>query len=67
MPDSRFPGTCLICNEPVPGEEILNHLRLAHPDTYGDGPPRWPDGSLAIAVTPADAEPFERADDSDGD
>jgi hypothetical protein len=56
---SRFPGACRLCDEPVPAEGILDHLRLVHPDTYGDGPPRWPDGSLAIAVTPATVEPFE--------
>ena len=55
----RFPGTCRLCNEAVPGEEILDHLRLFHTDTYGDGPPRWPDGGLAVTVLPADAQPFE--------
>jgi hypothetical protein len=55
----RFPGICHLCNEPVAGEEILDHLRVVHPDVYGDGPPRWPDGRLAIPVLPADARRFE--------
>jgi hypothetical protein len=59
----RFPGICHLCDEPVAGEEILNHLRLVHPDTY-DRIPRWPDGSLAIAVTPADIQPFENDEDT---
>lgn len=52
MDEPRFPGICHLCDEAVPGEQIINHLRLAHPDTY-ERIPRWPDGSLAIAVTPA--------------
>lgn len=63
LEDSRFPGICHHCNEPVAGEDILNHLRLVHPDVYGDGPPRWPDGSLAIAITPATVEPFEKTEE----
>ncbi len=58
---TRFPGTCRLCNEPVPAEQIIDHLRVVHPGTYGDGPPRWPDGRLAIAVLPQDARHFEES------
>jgi hypothetical protein len=45
-PDS---GHCYLCCEDItPGdpESLLDHGRLIHPDQYGDGPERWPDGGL---------------------
>jgi hypothetical protein len=41
-------GHCHCCHEQVPGAEMLDHLRVVHPDVYGDGPERWPDGSLVV-------------------
>jgi len=42
-------ATCLLCQPPeVIGSGILEHLLLIHPDVYGDGPDRWPDGGLVI-------------------
>lgn len=46
-------GSCLVCREQIiPGtlHDILDHIRVMHPDEYGDGPPRWPDGGLVIEI-----------------
>jgi hypothetical protein len=41
--------TCCRCGDQADGiDGILNHVRLIHPDAYGDGPERWPDGGLVI-------------------
>lgn len=50
---------CRLCldNTPRSPIEILDHLRVVHPDVYGDGPERWPDGQLVIhdeTLTPDD-------------
>lgn len=55
-PDS---GWCNLCDGPLEGgslEEILDHLRVMHPDQY-EPPERWPDGGLVIhddTLTPDD-------------
>jgi hypothetical protein len=43
------PG-CAICpdSEHRTPAQILDHFRVMHPGIYGDGPDRWPDGSLVI-------------------
>lgn len=43
-------GTCTVCAEQpyIPDAEIADHLRLLHPDEYGDGPDWWPDGTPVI-------------------
>lgn len=41
-------GRCNLCDEPVPSMELLDHLRVLHPDAYGDGPERWPDGGVVV-------------------
>ena len=43
-------GTCLVCPQPaeVPEVEMFEHLRLLHPDVWGDGPMRWRDGQLVV-------------------
>ncbi len=46
-------GRCEVCGDPVPTAQLLDHLRLLHPDDYGDGPQRWPDGGLVVI----DADP----------
>jgi hypothetical protein len=38
--------TCNLCGEQH--DNILEHLRLVHPDVYGDGPVRWPDGEIVV-------------------
>jgi hypothetical protein len=47
-------GTCFVCPEgdrDVPDVELLDHLRLLHPDVWGDGPLRWPDGRVVVYDT----------------
>jgi hypothetical protein len=42
-------------------EEIVkmdDHLRVMHPDVYGDGPERWPDGAIVIDDTTLEPEDF---------
>lgn len=41
-------GHCNVCGEDVPSAELLDRLRVMHPDHYGDGPERWPDGGIVI-------------------
>ena len=58
MREEARPG-CHICPDDVPRSplEILDHFRIVHPEIYGDGPERWPDGGLVIeddTLTPDD-------------
>jgi hypothetical protein len=41
-------GVCLVCQEDVPSEELVDHIRVMHPDLYGDGPMLWPDGKRVV-------------------
>jgi hypothetical protein len=41
-------GKCNLCVEQMPDEQLLEHLRIVHPEIYGDGPLAWPDGGLVI-------------------
>jgi hypothetical protein len=42
-------GTCDLCHEPITGAaEVVEHLRLFHPDEHGDGFQRWPDGEVVV-------------------
>jgi hypothetical protein len=45
--------------------EMLDHLRVVHPDVWGDGPQRWPDGR--IVVYDATLEPGDFAGPVGGD
>lgn len=38
---------CLLCHERLPDYEVIDHLRLLHPDRY-EAPLLWPDGELVI-------------------
>ena len=29
-------------------ELMVEHLRVFHPEEYGDGPERWPDGAVVL-------------------
>lgn len=40
-------------------DEILDHLRLMHPDKYDGGPDRLPDGSMMIWDETLEPEDFE--------
>lgn len=58
--------TCNICGHhevPESGEMaedvvlMSDHLRVMHPDLYGDGPEVWPDGEIVLhdeTLTPDD-------------
>ncbi len=49
---------CNLCGEDTPVsdnmhadmEALFDHLRVMHPEVYGDGPGRWPDGGLVVEV-----------------
>jgi hypothetical protein len=52
---------CHLCHDDFPEgttlEELADHLRVIHPEQFGDGPARWPDGDLVIyddTITPED-------------
>lgn len=55
-------ATCHVCppgDNRVPDDEMVDHLRVVHPEVYGDGPERWPDGSVVVydqTLQPADFE-----------
>lgn len=40
-------GVCLVCEEDVPSEELVDHLRVMHPDVY-ESPLEWPDGKRVV-------------------
>lgn len=46
-------GVCYLHQppEPVPDVELLDHMRVLHPDVWGDGPERWPDGRIVVYDT----------------
>ena len=55
-------GTCWVCQPAawVDDEEIFDHLRRLHPDVWGDGPERWPDGQVVVhdmTLEPGDFTP----------
>jgi hypothetical protein len=40
---------CFLCQPPALIDDgILEHLRLLHPQEFGDGPQRWPDGHMVV-------------------
>jgi hypothetical protein len=50
---------CFVCqpNEVLHDPEMLDHLRVVHPEVWGDGPQRWPDGRIVVydtTLTPGD-------------
>jgi hypothetical protein len=49
-------ATCNLCGEQH--DNILEHLRLIHPDVYGDGPARWPDGEIVVVDETLTPEEF---------
>ncbi len=55
MPDS---ARCELCGDAMDASKILDHLRLFHPDEYGDGPEQWPDGGLVVHDDTLDPDDF---------
>lgn len=55
-------GHCHVCEQPVPSVELLDHIRVLHPEQYGDGPQRWPDGGLVIVDDSLTPDEFTRGD-----
>jgi len=43
---------CHLCHEDFPEgttlNELVDHLRVIHPDQFGEGPATWPDGDVVI-------------------
>lgn len=39
---------CDLCRETVADAAILDHLRVLHPDFFGDGVETWPDGTAVV-------------------
>lgn len=48
QPADENTGRCLLCHEPVPTHDLVGHLRVMHPDEYGEGPILWPDGGPLV-------------------
>lgn len=57
-----MPARCNVCQEEFEDGDIdvlLDHLRVMHPEQYGDGPLRWPDGQLVVMKDNITTEDFE--------
>lgn len=52
-------ATCHLCGDRPPDAEMWEHLRVLHPDAWGDGPERWPDGQPVIHDMTLEASDFE--------
>jgi hypothetical protein len=52
-------ATCELCrDDEVPDADILEHLRLLHPNVWGDGPMRWPNGDLVVVDNTLEPDDF---------
>ena len=61
---------CNLCNEDFPSRteggiagaavDVVDHLRVHHPEAYGDGPERWPDGTLVVEDDTLEPRDFGR-------
>lgn len=54
---------CELCGVEEPDDGIgipkmLDHLRVMHPEAYGDGPECWPDGSVVVYDTTLEPDDF---------
>lgn len=53
------PFHCQLCPEVLTGiTEADDHLRVMHPEEYGDGPQRWPDGGVVLDDQTLDPKDF---------
>ncbi len=41
-------------------ERVLKHLQEVHPEVYGDGPERWPDGRVVVTDTTLEPKDFDQ-------
>lgn len=41
-------GRCVVCDETMPDDQLGHHIRVLHPDQYGDGFELWPDGRPVV-------------------
>lgn len=59
--DAR-PG-CHLCPDDVARSlpQMLDHLRVVHPEEYGDGPERWPDGGVVIEDNTLEPSDFQES------
>lgn len=52
---------CELCGEnTADAPTMLDHLRLNHPDDYGDGPDYWPDGRPVVIDQTLTPEQFDQ-------
>lgn len=54
-------GTCFLHEPPekIADVEILDHLRVMHPQVWGNGPHRWPDGRIVVYDTTLTPDDFD--------
>jgi hypothetical protein len=55
-------ATCYLCppaDNRLPDAEMEDHLRLLHPDVWGDGPECWPDGSVVVVDMAPEMSDFD--------
>jgi hypothetical protein len=55
-------ATCFLCppeDNKLDDDHMLEHLRVMHPDAYGDGPERWPDGGMVVHDMTLDPGDFD--------
>ena len=56
-------GVCHVCDDDtIPDTELLDHIRVMHPDAWGDGPEKWPDGEFVIHDGTLDPSDFAGPD-----
>jgi hypothetical protein len=56
-------GTCFGCSPTagaVADSALVDHLRLLHPDVYGDGPERLADGSVVVVDMTLNPDDFKK-------
>lgn len=61
-------ATCHVCppgEQNLPDAEMTDHLRLIHPDLWGDGPERWPDGQIVVHDTTLEPRDFTDRSEED--
>ena len=51
-------GFCELCKDWLPLTTVADHLRLFHPDEFGDGVATWPDGEVVIVDTTLNPDDF---------